>query len=130
MRGLSLALALLSGLWATPTLAQSSVTTFPLGQTSTNASSTILVSNTFQQLFASNTSRRGCLVQNTGVNVMYVYVGAIAGATVAKSYPLAPATAVANPGGFFSCLSGTIVITDQISIRGTAADTFTATSQP
>lgn len=109
--------------------AQTSVTTFPLGATSTNASSTIALANTYQQVFASNASRRGCTIQNTSTSVMYVFFGAIGSATNAKAFPLFPAGSTGGSGGFISCISGGIVLTDQVSISGSAGTTFTAASQ-
>lgn len=118
-------------LLAAPALAQSPVFTYPLGNSSaiTNSSSTITATNTFQSVFAQSSSRRSCAIQNTGTSTMWVYFGAIAGATKAKSFPLAPASAANEPGGFVLCNNGSTVITDQVSITGTAGDTFTATAQ-
>lgn len=125
----ALAAALLLAMpWATA-LAQSPVSTVPSAATTANASASVTLTNTFQQVFAQNSARRGCAIQNTSTSVMYVYFGAIAGATIPKAFPLAPASAAAYPGGSISCLVGGIVLTDQVSVTGTAAATFVATSQ-
>lgn len=102
--------------------AQSSVITLPTPRASGNASTTVAVTNTFQSIFLANTARVGCTVQNTGTNSMYVYFGAIAGATTAKSVKLAAGQSV-------SCQSGGMVIRDQVSITGTATETFYAAQQ-
>lgn len=109
--------------------AQTPVTTYPLGQTSTNGSSTIASTNTFQSIFAANATRRACVVQNTGTHVMYVFFGALASATISHSFPLYPASQAAYPGGFVTCNISGVVATDQVSITGTAGDTFTAVYQ-
>lgn len=109
--------------------AQSPVFTYPIGQTITNASGSISLTSQFQNVFNSNTGRKSCVIQNTGVHVMYVFFGAIAGATTPTSYPLFPATAAGYPGGYVTCNNGGVVVTDQVSITGTTSDTFTATAQ-
>lgn len=99
-----------------------------------NLSSTITATNVFQQVFASswnssvaNGNRRGCFIENMGVNTMWLYVGPISGATKAKSMALGGAGQALNPGGTFSCLGPNgIVIADQISITGTIGDNFFA----
>jgi len=91
--------------------------------TSTIRSSTISVSNTFQSIQALTTGRNGCTVQNTGTHTMWVYFGAIGSATEATAIQLAAGQPV-------SCAVGGIgVATDQISITGTAGDTFFASTQ-
>lgn len=91
--------------------------------TSTNASGTISVTNTFQQVFAVATTRKGCLIQNnsTNGNNQYVYEHG-SGQTVAKSYTL-------TPGGSYSCNRPAGVVQNEIDITGTAGDTFAADSQ-
>jgi hypothetical protein len=110
-------------------LAQSAVTTYPLAVTTTNASGSIALTNAFQSVQAATSTRKGCTIQNTGVNTMWVYFGAIAGATKAQSFPLFPADAAGQPGGYVTCSVGGVVLTDQVSITGTTADTFVATFQ-
>lgn len=103
-------------------LAQTPIFTVPAARSTTAVSSTIAVTNTFQSVFASSAGRTGCLIQNTGTNPMYVFFGAIASATTAASVKL-------SAGQSVNCQSGGIVITDQVSITGTATETFYAASQ-
>jgi hypothetical protein len=98
-----------------------SVAVAPL--TSTNLSSTIAVTNTFQSIQVSTAGRNGCTVQNNDTNTMWVFFGAIGGATKAKSIVLAAGQAV-------SCAVGGLgVLTDQISITGTSTGVFFAAVQ-
>lgn len=116
--------------------AQAPVATTPSYVTTTGASGSISVTSTFQSVFAAVgapgigvTARQGCAIQNTGSNTMYVYIGAIANATKATSFQLVP-PATGVQGGSFNCATGGGgVVQDQISITGTASDTFTATRQ-
>jgi hypothetical protein len=105
-----------------PAKAQGLVTTTPYQATSVVGSGSVAVTNTFQSVLASSATRRGCRLQNTSANTIYVYVGAIAGATTAQSLQL-------TTKGSFDCASGGIVITDQISVTGTAGDTFVTVRQ-
>jgi hypothetical protein len=98
-----------------------SVAVAPL--TSTNISGTVAVTNTFQSIQVSTAGRNGCLVQNNGTHTMWVYFGAIGSATEAAAYQLAAGLSV-------SCAVGGIgVLTDQVSITGTATDAFFANFQ-
>lgn len=111
------------------TSAAYAVATQPQPVTSTNVSSTIAVTNTFQSVIAASPATKGCLVQNNGANTMWVFFGPIAGATKAKSFTLRP-PGTGIQGGSISCATATgAVITDQVSITGTATETFTAASQ-
>ena len=96
--------------------------------TSTNVSTTITVTNTFQSLQAASTTRKGCLIQNGGSNNMWVFFGPIASATKALSFLIVP---VGNAGdNSISCATGTGgVLGDQVSITGTSGDAFTANFQ-
>lgn len=122
-----------------------------LGQgiaTPTDASSTIASTSTFQSVFNSVTpasgapvngskgGRQSCLIQNNGVNTMWVWYGAQNGtggsggtcpsASKATSFTLIP-PATNVQGGSFSCSNGAgAVIQDQICITGTTTETFTA----
>jgi hypothetical protein len=98
--------------------------------TSTNLSSTISVTNTFQSIQASTAGRNGCLIQNNSqANEMWVFFGPIGSATKATAFGLPPGTAT-TPGGSIACAVGGLgVLTDQVSITGTATDTFTANFQ-
>lgn len=110
----------------------SPVTTFPAPQTLVDASSTIAVTNTYQQVFASKIGasgaqiRHNCAIQNNGSHAMYVFFGPIAEATTSKSYILNPGPG--NVGGDLIYCSGPsgITLQDQVSITGTAGDAFTA----
>ena len=94
--------------------------------TSTNLSSTISVTNTFQPIQVSTGGRNGCLIQNQSTtDPMWVYFGAIGGATKAKSFELDTSHGLA-----ISCSVGGLgVLTDQVSITGTSTDGFTANFQ-
>ena len=101
-----------------------SVAVAPL--TSTNLSGTISVTNTFQSIQVSTAGRNGCLIQNQSTtDPMWVYFGAIGGATKAKSFELDSTHGLA-----ISCSVGGLgVLTDQVSITGTSTDGFTANFQ-
>lgn len=105
------------------------VSTTPGPVTSTNVSGTIAVTNTFQSVIAANTNTKGCLIQNNGSNTMWVYFGTIGTATKAKSFTLRP-PGTGIQGGSISCATGGgSILTDQVSITGTATEAFTAASQ-
>lgn len=115
-----------------PGYAQTPVITQQGNVTSTNASSTIAVTNTFQSIWAATGTgpkRQSCLVLNNSTNRQWVYFGAIAGATKAKSVPLEPASATSAQGGFVNCSADGVTLQDQVSITGTAGDTFMAAQQ-
>ena len=65
---------------------------------------------TFSSVLAANSSRKNCLIQNTGTTLGYVYPGATGSATLTNAFQIA-----AN-GGTFSCASpnGT-TLTDNIA---------------
>ena len=118
-------------LFSTVAYAQSTVITRPYAATAVdNQSSTIAVTNTFQQVFAASTQTQGrtaCTIQNTGTNSMYVYFGAsmtsvLAEATIAKSVKLAAGQAA-------SCNADDIVIKTPVWITGTATETYYAAQQ-
>lgn len=88
-------------------------------RTTSNLSTTIAVTNTFQSIEAANPSRNGCSVQNTGTNAMYVFFGPIASATIAKSVKL-------TAGQSVTCNFIGVVLMDQVSITGTSTETFYA----
>lgn len=97
-----------------------SVAVAPL--TSTNLSGTISVTDTFQSIQVSSPGRNGCSIQNVSGNgdPMYVFFGAVASATKDTSFKVAD-------GQTISCAVGTLgVLTDEVSITGTAADVFVA----
>ncbi len=95
----------------------------PGGLTSTNLSSTIAVTSTFQSIQVSTAGRKGCVVQNNGTHNMNVFFGAIGSATAGSSVVLATGQAV-------SCAVGGLgVLTDQVSITGTSGEAFFAAVQ-
>jgi len=93
---------------------------------SSNLSSTISVTNTFQSIQAYNSNRSGCLIQNQSTtDTMWVYFGPVASATKAASFMLD-----ATHGLQISCsVGGTSVLRDQVSITGTSTDAFVANFQ-
>lgn len=112
-------------LLASPSLAQQTVVeTQPLPRLSTDASSTITVTNTFQTVWGQQNGpqaspvRAACSIQNNGGNNMWVYAGA---GTPAKAMSL-----VVAPGAVYSCGSNEVVGTSLIAITGTSGDAFTA----
>lgn len=116
-------LAVVSALAQTPVITQPYTGNGRL--VTTNASSSIAVTNTFQSVFDQSDvliGRVGCTVQNTGTNSMYVFFGPIAGATIAKSVKIAAGQSV-------GCNVGGVTLRDQISITGTATETFYAAQQ-
>lgn len=92
------------------------------GATTTTTNSTISVTNTFQAALASSSTRKGCLLQNTGAHVQYIYFGTIGSATTSNAFQI-------NPGQTISCTAGTIVLTDAVDITGTSGDGYIVTSQ-
>jgi len=109
------------GLLCVNATVSASVAVAPL--TSSNLSSTVAVTNTFQSIQVATAGRNGCNIQNTSTHTQWVYFGAIAGATAAKGFQLAA-------GQTISCSVGGLgVLTDQVSITGTATDTFVANFQ-
>lgn len=98
----------------------------------TEGSGTIAVTNTFQQVLAlasMTAPRNGCLIQNTGSHVMYVFFGPIANATTGKSFILQPPANSTSQGGSVSCNVAPNVLWDQVSITGTISETYTYASQ-
>jgi hypothetical protein len=89
---------------------------------STNASAAISSGGTFQSVFAQNSARKACFVQNNGTHNMWVSFGAIASATHNNSVVIVPGQAI-------GCFAGAITLTDQVSIDGTTSDVFTALQQ-
>jgi hypothetical protein len=107
-------------LWALPAFAQQPVFTLPTARITTNSSGTVAVTNTFQEIWPIRTGRIDCSVQNNSTtNVMYVFIGPIASATLAKSVKLAAGQAL-------TCSIGGTVPTDAVNITGTSGDAFYA----
>jgi len=106
--------------------AQTTVVTKPLQIVNVdNQSSTVAVTNTFQQVFPASTSvsgRTACTIQNTGTNPMYVFFGATADATIAKSVKIIAGQPV-------TCDSNNTVLKTAVQITGTATETYYASQQ-
>ena len=95
----------------------------PWNRPSTNASSTIASTSTFQNIWAANPGRSGCTIQNNGTHTMYVFFGPIANATLANSAQVASGASIYCAGQFG------VVLRDQVSITGTSGDAFYANGQ-
>lgn len=107
--------------------AQEKVFTLPSPLTAVdNESSSIAVTNTFQQVFPASTAtngRTGCTIQNTGTtNPMYVFFGTTAAATIAKSVKII----VGQP---VTCDNNNTVLKTAVQITGTATETYYASQQ-
>lgn len=91
-------------------------------RTTTTASGTIAVTNTFQTALALQSTRNNCTLQNQGTHTMYVHFGVLADATLAKAFQLAAGQAItcSNPG---------VVLTDAVNVTGTSGDAYVVTSQ-
>lgn len=87
-----------------------------------NQSSTIAVTNTFQLVWAANSNRIDCLIQNNGTNSMWVFPGGIAAATKGKSVVL-------TAGQAFYCTFNGVDYTGPVSITGTSTDAYYATGK-
>lgn len=94
--------------------------------TSSNLSSTVAVTNTFQSIQVLTAGRNGCTIENQSTtNAMWVFFGAIGSATKGSSFILDTSHGLA-----ISCAVGGLgVLTDQVSITGTAADAYVANFQ-
>jgi len=87
---------------------------------SSDISGTVTLGGTYQTVLASNSSRKGCLIQNptTATEVLSVKVG-----TMAQPYTLAA-------GAAFSCNNGPVVVTDTITLTAaTTSHAFAGTAQ-
>lgn len=90
--------------------------------TATIANGTITLTDTFQAALAApgaGTTRKACLLQNQATaNTMYIYAGAIGGATKAKSIQILP-------GSAYTCgnISGGVE-QSAVNITGTTADAW------
>jgi hypothetical protein len=106
-------------LFAISTVCSADTITLP----STNASGTILVTNTFQIVQGQTNNRQGCTIQNNGSNAMRVFFGPFAGASAGASVTLAAGQAL-------NCkIGGNTVVRDAIAITGTSGDSFFANFQ-
>lgn len=116
-----LILALIMAMAPSVAFAQGLIQTKPYGVTTAdNQSSTISVTNTFQQVFAASVGRTSCSIQNNGSNAMYVFFGDTSVATIAKSVKL-------SAGQSVNCDSNDVVIRTAVQITGTSTDVYYAT---
>jgi hypothetical protein len=91
--------------------------------TTTVTNSTISVTNTFQQALAASSSRKSCLIQNTGTHVEFFYFGTIGSATISNAFQV-------NPGQTISCATPNgLVLTDAVNVAGTSGDGYVAVNQ-
>lgn len=84
-----------------------------------NGSSTITVTNTFQQVFAANPQRYACTLQNNGTHTMYVFLGPLTSATTSGAIQLSAGVAI-------YCNNSVTVFNDPVNITGTSGDGFYA----
>lgn len=110
------AIAVLAG----PALAQQAVVTSPASRVTTNASSTIAVTDTFQQIWATQTNRVNCGIQNNSTGTMWVWTGP-AGGTPTKA-----TSVVLAPGTYLNCATSGVVVASAVWITGTAGGEFYA----
>ena len=129
MRKWGIGLGLLATLVGALAFAQQPVTMFPVPLTTTRASSTISVTNTFQSVFAAATpaagsrGRSACQIVNNSSTTLWVFVGPIASATTPTALSLAQ-------NGQWDCeLAAGAVVQDQISVTGTSGASFFAVAQ-
>lgn len=92
-----------------------------------NASGTITTTSTFQQVFAANSLRKGCRIQNNGAAAMYVAEGVTAAAaTTAGTGKAFQIPSGSTPPSTFYCENYGAVLTGIISITGTTTQAFYA----
>lgn len=89
------------------------------GSLQPNGSSTVTTTNTFQQIFATNTNRYACTIQNNGTHTMFVFFGPLASATTGSSLQLAAGAAA-------YCNNDVTIFNDPVNITGTGGDAFYA----
>lgn len=93
------------------------------GVTTTTANSTIASTNVFQSALAASTTRKSCLLQNTGTHTEYIYFGTLGSATTGNSFQL-------SAGQSISCATvNGLVLTDAVNISGTSGDGYVVASQ-
>lgn len=102
--------------------AQGLVTTTPFQATSVTSPNTVGANGTFFTAIAASPTRRGCLVQNTSANTIFLVVGSTTGITTPQALQIPTKTT-------FSCAFGVVVITDQISVSGVVGDTYVIVRQ-
>lgn len=99
----------------------SALPNFPISAIN-NQSSTVAVTNTFQQVWPSQSGREDCMIQNNGSNSMWVFLGATASATKGTSVVLAA-------GQAFYCAFNSLTWTGAVQITGTSGDAYYATGK-
>lgn len=97
---------------------------------SVESNGTVSVTNTFQQVFGQDTggNRVGCKIFNTSAHTIYVFFGPIANATTSNAIPI-PAYSASSPSPYVGCNDIGVVLQDQVSVTGTAGDTFVSIIQ-
>lgn len=98
--------------------------TQPLGVTTTQTGSTVTTHAVFQAALAASATRKGCLIQNTSADIEYIFFGATASATTSNTLQVAA-------GGSISCVTGGVVLQDNVAISSKTTDgaTYVVTSQ-
>lgn len=88
----------------------------PVGASSNPVNGTIAATGTFQTVLTQFAARRGCAIQNQGAHVMYFSV---------QASPTEAGSLQVGPGNIFYCSGiSNVVVTDQVSVAGTAGDAF------
>lgn len=100
----------------------------------TQATGTISVTNTAQSVLAKTgfgVTRQGCLIQNEGTNVMYVFFGTTPPSVGDGWFRIQPPqTSPVIQGGTISCaVGGGTVAGDQVWIAGTSGEKFSYSVQ-
>lgn len=91
--------------------------------TTTEAAGTVTTHATFQSALASNSSRKGCTIQNTSTDIEYVFFGATGSATTSNAFALGAAAGAGGQGGSITCAIGGLgVATDNVAITSKTAD--------
>lgn len=127
IKALVLTSLLFAGVLPVAAQQQNPVTTSPQMGAAFGVSGTVLVTNSFQQIFAGQNPtagqrRLGCTVQNTGSSTLYVYFGLLTAATTVASFQVAPSQAI-------YCQAGVGVIQDAVSVSGTAGNSYVGALQ-
>lgn len=83
---------------------------------------TIAVTNTFATILPADSGRKGCTLQNQGTHVMYLHIGALAAATLAKALQMQPQDKA-------YCQTPSGVIFENLNLTGTAGDAWWMSNQ-
>lgn len=123
--------------WLTPyaRAQEKPVTTLPLGVSSSNVSTTVTVTDTFQSVFAVSTTQRGrtnCTIVNYGTHTMWVFEDAtaagVAAANVSVTTTKGKSVQLAANQAYY-CAQGGTTIKSAVFIAGTSGDAFYAAVQ-